>query len=49
MPLFKYKPKMTKKARTKIISKNIAIEMHAGKSKKQAIAIAYSTAKRKKK
>lgn len=28
----------------KTISKNIATEMHAGKSQKQAIAIAYSAA-----
>jgi len=31
----------------KTISKNIATEMHAGKPQKQAIAIAYSVAKKK--
>lgn len=33
----------------KTISKNIATEMHHGKSQKQAIAIAYSVAKKSKK
>lgn len=33
----------------KTISKNIATEMHHGKSQKQAIAIAYSKAKKSKK
>ena len=32
----------------KAISKNIATEMHAGKPQKQAIAIAYSVAKKSK-
>jgi hypothetical protein len=32
----------------KTISKNIATEMHHGKSQKQAIAIAYSVAKKSK-
>lgn len=33
----------------KTISKNIKTEMHAGKPQKQAVAIAYSMAKKKKK
>ena len=33
----------------KVISKNIATEIRAGKPKKQAIAIAYSKAKQSKK
>lgn len=42
MPLVKGKSK-------KAISKNISTEIKAGKPKKQAIAIAYSVAKKKKK
>jgi hypothetical protein len=42
MPLIKSKSK-------KALSKNIATEIKAGKPKKQAVAIAYSVARKKKK
>lgn len=45
MPLLKGKKAKTKKG----FSKNIATEMKAGKPQKQAIAIAYSLARKKNK
>lgn len=45
MPLVKGKKAKTKEG----ISENIKREMHAGKPQKQAIAIAYSVAKKSKK
>ena len=45
MPLVKGKKARTKKG----FSKNVSSEMHAGKNQKQAVAIAYSQARKKKK
>lgn len=45
MPLIKGKAAKTKKG----FSKNVAKEIKAGKPKKQAVAIAYATARKSKK
>jgi len=49
MPLKKTPKGATKKQRDKIRSKNIAIEVKAGKPVKQAVAIAFSQDRRRKK
>lgn len=49
MPLTKTPKGATKKQREKIRSKNISIEVKAGKPVKQAVAIAFSEERRKKK
>jgi hypothetical protein len=49
VPLRKYRKGMTRKARRGVISSNVRTEVQHGKPIKQAVAIAYSAARRKSK